>query len=108
MNKQALLLHKIRVLCTQTEGMRGIWKRLDENRELLEFLQQNAPDVLRRFPFIEGWLGNHDIFFMNLLTLLELPLSPEGLGAPRKWPGNPCIEKAYMNFSPAIAITMSI
>ena len=76
MNKQSLLLHKIRVLCTQTEGKRGIWKRLDENRKLLEFLQQNAPDLLIHFPFIEGWLGNNDIFFMNLLTLLELPLSP--------------------------------
>jgi len=33
---------------------------------------------------------------------MELPLKPEWVGDrkfPREWPGNPCIEGAYMEFS---------
>lgn len=29
-------LASIMYLCTQTDGTRGIWKRIDENRELVE------------------------------------------------------------------------
>ena len=98
-------LDQVRILCTETEGHRGIWKRIDENRELLAFLQEQAPDLLERFGFIEIWIGNNDIFFMNLLKLLGIADSPPWAGNrfPRKWPGDPVIEKAYLDFSPEIA-----
>lgn len=110
MNKQDLLLTRVWTLCTQTDAKRGIWKRIDENRELLEFLQTNAPEFLNRFSFIEIWLGNQDIFLVNLLRLLELPECVPCIGSnfPRKWPGEPCIEKAYLSFTPAIAAIMAL
>lgn len=110
MDNQAVLLARVRTLCTETDGKRGIWKRVDENRELLEFLQEHAPALLERFPFIEIWIGNQDIFLMNLLRLLELPETPLRFGTrfPRRWPGDPCIEGAYMDFTPAVAAMMDL
>ena len=95
MHKQALLFQGVRTLCMEAGGRRGIWKRIDENRELLAFLQGNAPSLLARYPFMEGWLGNQDIFLVNLLRLLELPdaLPSFGAGFPRPWPGNPALER---------------
>lgn len=109
MDNQAVLLARVRTLCTETDGKRGIWKRVDENRELLEFLQEHAPALLERFPFIEIWIGNQDIFLMNLLRLLELPETPLRFGTrfPRRWPGDPCIEGAYMDFTPDVAAMMA-
>lgn len=109
MTSEAILLTRVRVLCTETEGARGIWKRIDENREMLGFLQRNAPDLLERFPFLEIWLGNNDIFFVNLQKLLALPDFPVGLAHfPRRWPGNPCINGAYLDFAPAVAEKMAL
>ena len=109
---EVLALERIKLFCTETEGGRGIWKRIDENRELLAFLQENASDLLKRSPFLEIWLGNNDIFFVNLLKLLELTMYPEWMGGdtsfPRKWPGIPEIENAYLDFAPAIAERMSM
>ena len=108
MDNQAVLLARVRALCTKTDGERGIWKRVDENRELLEFLQEHAPALLERFPFIEIWIGNQDIFLMNLLRLLELPETPLRFGTrfPRRWPGTPCIEGANMAFTQSVKDTI--
>lgn len=94
-HKQAEAFIRVRNLCAATGGRRGIWKRIDENRELLAFLQGNAPGLLARYPFMEGWLGKQDIFLVNLLRLLELPdaLPSFGAGFPRPWPGNPALER---------------
>lgn len=110
MDNQAVLLARVRALCTKTDGERGIWKRVDENRELLEFLQEHAPALLERFPFIEIWIGNQDIFLMNLLRLLELPENGPGLGPgfPRKWPGMDSIYSVYMWFPTEIAKAMAL
>lgn len=111
MNERSLLYDRIHIYCTETDGGRGIWKRIDENRELLELIQKEAPKLLEQFPFIEVWLGNQDIFLMNLLQLMELPLKPEWTGHrefPRRWPGNPCIEGAYMEFSPELSKKLSL
>lgn len=102
---ESIQLERIRLLCTETEGGRGIWKRIDENRGFLSFLQETAPELLERAPFLEIWLGNNDIFFVNLLHLLELEKYPPWMGGdtsfPRKWPGIPEIEKAYLDFANA-------
>lgn len=102
---------RLRIYCTECDDSRGIWKRIDENRQLLEFLQNERPELLERFPFIETWIGNQDIFLMNLLLLMELPLKPEWVGDrkfPREWPGNPCIEGAYMEFSSELDKKLSL
>lgn len=72
----------------------GVHKRIDENRELLELLLQEAPDFMQRNFWVEGWLRGHDEFFVAIEQ--AVPVS-EGqyLGAtkrphsrfPRPWPG---------------------
>ena len=84
-NPNAKKLQEIKKLC---EGeYRDIYKRIDENRELLNFLQRNT-NVLRRFPFVEGWIAENDCFFKRLRCILELPES-RSHHFPRPWPGSP-------------------
>ncbi len=73
----------------------GIYKRIDENRELLTLLLAEAPDVLAAHPWIEGWLQSHDEFFCDLAntvasgdTFLSLR-QRSGRPYPRPWPGRP-------------------
>lgn len=103
-------LERIRILCTETDGGRGIWKRIDENRQLLELLQAKAPELLERCPFIEGWLGNTDVFFINLQRLMGLEDAPEWGGGifPREWRGDSWVGKAYLQFSPRVARMMAL
>lgn len=69
---------------------RGIYKRIDENRELLLLLQQCAPTVLRDHFWVESWLNNQDRFLCRLANTLDhTPTGFDGLGlAPRPWPGS--------------------
>lgn len=72
----------------------GVHKRIDENRELLELLQREAPALLERHFWVEGWLSSNDEFFVELAS--SVPIT-EGrfLGQaqrrpqefPRPWPG---------------------
>ncbi|TXG99947.1 MAG: hypothetical protein E6R08_00505 [Nevskiaceae bacterium] len=72
----------------------GVHKRIDENRELLETLQREAPDFLEKHSWVEGWLSSNDEFFVELAS--SVPIT-EGLFLgqsqrrpdefPRPWPG---------------------
>lgn len=89
---------RVESYCRHADYDRGIWKRIDENRQLLQFLQMNAPDVLERFPWIETWLAKQDIFLVDLQHLLDLPDTPWppiGPCFPRPWPGEP-MEDCYI------------
>lgn len=44
----------------------GIYKRIDENRELMELLQAKAPEFLAAHPWINGWLESTDGFLNDL------------------------------------------
>jgi hypothetical protein len=67
---------------------RGIYKRIDENRELLELLQREAPELLARQPWVEGWLASQDGFLMDLAKAAGYPSKQEFLrDYPRPWPG---------------------
>lgn len=83
-NNQALAI--VRRILARSEG--GIHKRIDENRELLELLQGQAPDVLRRNPWIEGWLRSQDKFLNDLATAVPVdePLFKPRKNFPRSWP----------------------
>ncbi len=48
----------------------GIHKRLDENRELLEYLKDNHKEVLMKSPWIVGWIRANDEFFQLAKQLL--------------------------------------
>ncbi len=75
----------------------GIYKRIDQNRELLELLQERAPEFLKDHSWVEGWIQSEDGFLNDLATSLEpgvrLPrfnVNNTGNGLrpyPRSWPG---------------------
>jgi len=49
----------------------GVTKRLDENRELFEILQNEAPELLCKFPWVISWLESQDYFLEQLVNGLE-------------------------------------
>ena len=74
----------------------GVHKRIDENRELLELLRKEAPEVIAKNPWIVEWVQANDDFFTELEA--AVPLSEGrflgaangiGSGFPRPWPGAP-------------------
>ena len=77
-------LKNIEKLC---EGPCGIYKRIDENRERLDFLQKNSR-VVKEFPFLEGWIPENDCFYRKLQQILKLPEKDfrGGTNWPRDWP----------------------
>lgn len=77
----------VRKFCVESNEGRGIWKVIDEQRELLECLQKHSPETLLRCPWIEGWLARTDMFLVDLARLLGLPDTPPGtVRFPRPWP----------------------
>ena len=92
MKMTTALLSKVKHILGFTGG--GVHKRVDENRELLELLQREAPAFLGSHPWVETWLASNDEFFVALAS--NVPIT-EGrfLGQaqrrpdefPRPWPG---------------------
>ena len=71
----------------------GVHKRIDENRELLELLQREAPDLLKHNRWIEGWLKANDEFFNDLAETVPISeglfldqVKSYGTNFPRAWP----------------------
>lgn len=65
---------------------RGIHKRIDENRELLELLQSQAPEFLEKHSWVEGWLLGQDGFLVDLLAALPVDNPVPSGNFPRPWP----------------------
>ena len=78
---------RVAMICQVTA--RGIYKRIDENRELLELLQQESPDLLNRCPWVEGWIDSQDRFLVDLAETVGTDNHMGRLSArfPRQWPG---------------------
>lgn len=79
----AMCFAQIEHICRSTS--RGIHKRIDENRELMELLQKEAPDLLKRCSWIEGWLESQDRFLCELASASKVE-SPIAHNYPRRWP----------------------
>lgn len=77
---------KVQRVLALSEG--GIYKRIDENRELLELLQIQAPLVLHKYPWIEDWLRYQDNFLTDLSNAVQVdnPQLKARQGFPRSWP----------------------
>lgn len=83
------MLAAIIFLCTQTDGTRGIWKRIDETRELFVCIKELGPEFLERCPWVEGWLSYQYSYLTSLRTLLNLPTHMEGFyNFPRPFPSS--------------------
>ncbi len=84
--KYRLQLDEIRQVAGGT--CRGIHKRIDENRELLELLQEKAPELLERYFWIEGWIDSNDHFLVELEKVVGVKNKMARTHAyPRPWPG---------------------
>jgi hypothetical protein len=74
---------------------RGVFKRIDENRELLDLLQRENPELIERCFWIAGWLADQDRFLVALAEASQMvnPHSARNISAvqsfPRPWPGKP-------------------
>jgi hypothetical protein len=62
----------------------GVFKRIDENRELLELIQRESPEFLRKNSWVISWLKSHDDFFTELAKATQMQVSDER--EPRHWP----------------------
>lgn len=89
------LLDAIKRLVARSEG--GVYKRIDENRELVEYLCTSAPEFVKAHPWIFSWLVAQDVFLCNLAEMCpptERPSFPlrnalhhaRGRAYPRPWP----------------------
>lgn len=89
-------LHQLEQFFWNSRQGRGIFKTVDENRELLAFLQKYAPDLLEKCPWIEGWLAGTDIFLVDIMMIFgmenERPIGPH---FPRPWPGKMPVKDLY-------------
>lgn len=65
---------------------RGIHKRIDENRELLETLRRHAPELLENQWWVEGWLQSQDGFLTDLLAAFPVANPVPLQHFPRPWP----------------------
>ena len=67
----------------------GVYKRIDENRELLEFLSAKAPDLLTSYPWVESWLDSQDQFLCELASAVPVAegiFIPGDTHTPRTFP----------------------
>jgi hypothetical protein len=57
----------------------GVYKRIDENRELLELLTEKAPDLVASHPWVVSWIESQDGFLCELAAAVPVT---EGLFVP--------------------------
>lgn len=73
-------------------SQQGIYKRIDENRELMALLQEMAPSFLEDNFWVEGWLWAQDEFLNDLLRVIPVEDHRVAVAAgrfPRPWPEKP-------------------
>ncbi|WP_231853264.1 hypothetical protein [Erwinia tasmaniensis] len=78
-------LEKVVDVLNRTEA--GILKRLDENRELLELLYSDAPELMKQKPWIRGWLESQDVFLVKVAEAVNVPTKGDSIHPyPRPFP----------------------
>lgn len=82
-----------------TDPGRGLLKRIDENRELLELLREKAPEFLEAHPWVVGWFEANDSVWQGLLEAFDsVGIADQMEGRvrngrfPRPWP---CVGLKY-------------
>jgi len=77
---------EIQETISRTEG--GLLKRIDENRELMELLERDAPELLAAKPWVRRWLESQDTYLRKVAAVSGVPsVSPNPLSNfPRTMP----------------------
>lgn len=91
--KSKKIISRVKLILGRHSG--GIYKRIDHNREILEYLRRDVPDFKEK-PWIESKLKSHDEFLCALakeVTLDDVQFAPTpsdhpGRPFPRPWPGH--------------------
>jgi hypothetical protein len=71
-------LDRVRNICSLHGG--GIYKLIDENRELYQLLQDPCPDFLRESPWVDGWLKAQDDFLQDIESVFRGEMSQPRFG----------------------------
>lgn len=79
-------LSKLEKLISQNE--RGVYKRIDENRQLLELLIREAPDLFETHGWIRGWFKSLDEYLLALSYEAKLSEEESGIRV-RPYPNVP-------------------
>lgn len=71
----------------------GIYKRIDENREMVELLKQKYPSLFVDHFWVEGWLKSQDGFLNDLAKTIPKDKNLKRFNViegkfPRPWPKN--------------------
>lgn len=84
-NKQIIL---DAIYQTVNHSSRGIFKIIDQNRQLMGLLQKDAPELLERCPWIRAWIKDCDFFLVTLADATEAENSFKDADYvfPRPWP----------------------
>ncbi|MBU4685528.1 hypothetical protein KC224_03245 [Cedecea davisae] len=61
---------EIQQTISRTEG--GLLKRIDENRELMELLERDAPELLAEKPWVRRWLESQDTYLRKVAAAAEV------------------------------------
>jgi hypothetical protein len=85
-NKHRSKLEEITEWANTRGSTGGLIKRIDENRELLEFLIEKAPDFLWAHPWVIRWIESNDEFFTQLDEFIDVEKRPDRRSYPRPWP----------------------
>ena len=75
----------------------GIFKRIDENRELLELLQRESPEFLQKHPWVNLWIESQDEFYTELAKSAQMQ-APQG-HEPRPYGGSTVVSARYASTS---------
>ncbi|OLU25474.1 hypothetical protein BVH03_17615 [Pseudomonas sp. PA15(2017)] len=75
-SRQADLMNASQTLRTVTHSCRGIYKRLDELRELETFLHEEIPELIQEKPWVISWIKGQSIWMTDLIEQLE-KISPD-------------------------------
>lgn len=70
---------------------RGIFKAIDQNRELMEHLQVHAPALIGLRPWVAVWIRDNDILLTELAKVADMRAERCISGSrkwPRPWPGS--------------------
>jgi hypothetical protein len=82
---RAVVVHEaLKTLVFARGDTGGVVKRVDENRELLEVLLRDAPDLMKQSPWIVGWIKANDSFFISAADIVSQGRG--GAYAARPWP----------------------
>ncbi|WP_313026662.1 hypothetical protein [Pseudomonas lopnurensis] len=75
-NTRQTIINAADIQRTVTHSARGIYKRLDELREIETFLREELPDLAQEKPWVFGWIQGQRIWMTDLIEQLEKS-SPE-------------------------------